>query len=274
MTPFLQLGRQGGAAEDDGGLDLSDRDRAILVTLASLRLMTGRQLQRVFFAGDITSSTNPRVARRALQRLTDAGCVQRLDRRVGGLRAGSSSYVYALTQKGGRGIAEEIGRGRKREPGLTFVAHTLAISEACVRLHEAQRAGQLASLRLQTEPQAWRRLQGPEGGQLKPDLFVVAAVGEVEHLAFVEIDNGTEHGPALLRKAEIYERHYRSGQEQASLGAYPYVLWLANRPARVERIARVLASSRRLTQALHKVGLQTDVVSVLIQPNQEGGDNA
>ena len=272
MTPAPQLDRGEGGRAAAAGLELSARDRAILTTLASLRLMTGRQLQRVFFAGDIASSTNPRVARRTLERLTDLGLLQRLDRRVGGLRAGSSSYVYTLSRKGGQIIAEDIGRGRRREPGLSFVAHTLAIAEACVRLHEAQRAGQLTGLRLQTEPQAWRRLAGPEGGQLKPDLFVLAAVGDVEHLAFVEIDNGTEHGPALLRKAEVYERHYRSGQEQVQLGAFPYVLWLADQPARVARIRAVLGSHRRLTRALHKVGLQAEVVAALIANNQEGGD--
>lgn len=271
MTAAPQLGRGG---RRRGELELSDRDRAILVTLSSLRLMTGRQLQRVFFADTdgLSGSAHPRIARRSLQRLTETGLLQRLDRRVGGLRAGSSSYVYALSAAGGRTVAQYIGRGRRREPSLSFVSHTLAVSEACVQLHEAKRAGQLSALRLQAEPECWRRLQGLDGGTLKPDVFVVAAVGEVEHLAFVEIDNGTEHGPTILRKAEVYERHYQSGVEQARLGVFPYVLWLANEPQRAARIRSVLHSHRRLTRALHRVGLQADVVAaLLINSNQEGG---
>ncbi len=209
-----------------GPYSLSERDQAVLRTVGTLRLITGGQLQRLFFADGGQGSANPRVARRALQRLTSLGLLQRLERRVGGIQAGSSSYLYALTPRGGRAVELPVGRGRQREPSLTFVSHTLAAGETCVGLHEARRLGRLDSLRVEVEPQCWRSLDGLDGARLKPDLFVLAAAGDSEHLAFVEVDQGTEHGPAIRRKAALYERYFRSGREQARLGAFPRVLWL------------------------------------------------
>lgn len=82
MTPNR---RPRGARE----VELSVRDRAVITTVDNLRLVTGGQLQRLFFADASAGSTNARVARRCLQRLTDLGLLVRPARRVGGLRAGS-----------------------------------------------------------------------------------------------------------------------------------------------------------------------------------------
>lgn len=246
-------------------LELGDRDRALLMAVGSLRFMTGGQLQGLFFNPDSGyGSDNPRIARRTLQRLTDHGLLLRLERRVGGVRAGSSSYLYALSPRGGRLIGLPVGRGRRREPSLTFVRHTLAIADVAVQLQLARQAGQLEALQLQLEPACWRDLGGMDGVWLKPDLFVLAATSEHEHLAFVEVDNGSEHGPALLRKAWLYERYFRSGREQARHGTFPRVLWLAPDAARVQRLSSVLQEDRRLTGALHRVGLQAEPLAELL----------
>jgi len=248
---------------------LSPRDWAVLLMVGHLRLLTGGQLQRLFFAGTEHGSANPRIARRTLQRLVDAGLLHRLERRQGGLHAGSSSFTYGLTPKGGRAVSQGVGRGLAREPGLAFVRHTLAISEVVVQLHEAKRGGRLDGLELQPEPRSWRDLGGFEGVKLKPDLFVLVGTGDIEHLAFLEIDLGSEHGPTLQRKAKVYERYFRSGREQQRLGVFPRVVWLVPDDQRREYVERALARARDVTHGLHRVRLLSDPVVALTGPDEQ-----
>lgn len=252
------------------GEQLSARDQAVLGTVGTFRLMTAGQLQRLFFADGTTGSANPRVARRCLQRLADAGLLHRLERRLGGLRAGSASFTYALSPAGSRAIGVSSNRGQRREPSLPFVRHTLAVAEVAVQLQEARRAGRIDSLELQAEPRCWRDLGGFDGPRLKPDLLVLAGHGEVEHLAWLEVDLSSEHGPALLRKAKLYERYFRSGREQQRLGgAFPRVVWLVPDDKRRHFIERTLARAGGLTKGLHRVRLLADPVAALLTPEQD-----
>lgn len=253
-----------------GGEQLSDRDRAILGVAGSFRLISAGQLQRLFFTETQSSAaTAARLTRRSLQRLTALNLLLRMERRLGGVRAGSSSWTYALSPAGGRVIAAPIGRGRTREPSLTFARHTLAVAEVAVALHEAKRAGRLDSLRIETEPACWRSLDGYDDARLKPDLFVLAGVGDLEQLAWIEVDLGSESGPALMRKAGTYERYYRSGREQAKLGAFPRVLWLAHSAPRRSFMERVLVQGpgSQLTRELHRVRLLSDPIGALLDPD-------
>jgi hypothetical protein len=77
-------------------------------------------------------------------------------------------------------------------------------------------------------------------GQLKPDAFVRVGVGDWEHLAFVELDRGTEGSSALQRKAEAYQAYWRSGHEQQQAGVFPRVVWLAATARRQEQLRRQL----------------------------------
>lgn len=252
-----------------GGEQLSPRDLAVLQTAGALRLVTGGQLQRLFFTDPNDGSTSPRIARRTLQRLTDLRMLRRLARRVGGLRAGSSSFTYALTPAGGRAIGHPVSRGRSPEPSLTFVRHTLAVGEVATVLYEAKRRGRLEALKLQTEPTCWRDLGGYDRSVLKPDLFVEAATSETDYLAWIEVDLGTEHGPALVRKARLYERYFRSGREQQRTGLFPRVLWLAEDHRRQQAIRQALHRASGLTADLHRVGRLDDIVGWLIGPDPQ-----
>src|SRR5437667_2407194 len=173
--------------------DLSARDLAILTTVAELRLISSRQLERLHFAASDGASAliAARRARRSLERLVRDRLLLRLDRRIGGLRAGSASFIYAIAPAGQRLIADEGPRRHFREPSALFVQHTLAVAELYVRLHEA--AGGGYDLRLtapiQPEPCCWRTFSGPSGRPtVKPDLFVNLAAGEYEYRWFVEVD--------------------------------------------------------------------------------------
>ena len=78
----------------------------------------------------------------------------------------------------------------------------------------------------------------------------------VETLAFIEVDCGTEHAPALLRKADLYQRHFQSGREQAEHDVFPLVLWLVPDAARAAQLERAFTGARRgLTRSLHQVAV-------------------
>ncbi len=74
-----------------------------------------------------------------------------------------------------------------------------------MRLVEAERAGAVEGLCVTPEPGCWRQVPGAIGStSLRPDLHVVLSEGDCEHHAFVEVDLGSEHGPALQRKCLSY----------------------------------------------------------------------
>jgi hypothetical protein len=235
--------------------ELSARDWAVLHDVARCRLMTGRQLQ-LLHVGD--GETAARGARRLLVRLTRHGLLARLDRRIGGLRAGSAGFVYGLGPTGVRLLHPGTPRRRLHEVRDGFLAHTLGLAELYLQLRQAEQRGQLELLRLETEPRAWRRMA--DGDWLKPDLHVVLGVGDETLHAFVEFDQATEHTPTLLGKLQQYERAYRGevGDEQV----FPRVVWLVPDGQRAAQLRRLLRSPR-LTADLHAVGLQTEALAAL-----------
>ncbi len=208
---------------------LSDPDKAALELVGGLRLCSGEQLTRALWWEGTTKATRERRARRALLRLTAWRVLERLPRRVGGVRAGSRGFLYGVGPAGARLLARDDRRPRRLvTPGDRFVEHTLAVAELVVELMEAERAGRLELVdRPETEPTCWRRFPGPLGGRLtlKPDLFTRLAVGALEDRWFVEIDRATESPATITRKARVYLAHYRSGAEQTAHGVYPRVLW-------------------------------------------------
>src|SRR5689334_1629098 len=82
---------------------LSERDLAVVNSLAQHRFLTARQIEALHFACHATELTGARVCRRTLARLTEHRIVVRLRRRsVGGLHAGSASFIYTLGPIGNR----------------------------------------------------------------------------------------------------------------------------------------------------------------------------
>ncbi len=115
--------------------EMSYRDQVIVQAVIDLRLLSGAQVRRLCF-GDGPAAT--RAANRALKRLVDWGVLERLQRRIGGVRAGSAGFVYRLDRAAYRLFGV---RGTKRygEPTYGFVAHTLGIAEVLVTLTEQAR---------------------------------------------------------------------------------------------------------------------------------------
>ncbi|MDG4796006.1 replication-relaxation family protein [Micromonospora sp. WMMD1082] len=247
---------------------LSDRDLAVLQSLAMLRLLRGDQVQRLHVA-EGSAETRARRARALLQRLAELKLVVRLARRVGGVRAGSAGYVYGLSGHGQAVLAVDGPTGGRRrrvwETSPSFMGHVLDGSEVYIRLVEAERTGKLEILNFQAEPAAWRHFPGPGGptATLKPDGFVRLGIGDVESSAFLEVDRGTESVPTLVRKCRTYAAYWQSGIEQAAHAVFPRVLWLASGARSAERITRALTQLPADTQHLFHTSFLEDVVTVL-----------
>lgn len=249
---------------------LSERDLAILDTCDRLRLVSAGQLQRLCFSDSAVPATRAAFARRTLGRLHSAGLLGRLERRVGGVRRGSQSYVYFLAPAGQRLLAYRRGDGavtvrRQHEPGGAYVAHALGQSELFIRLREAERAGRLELLEHHGEARSWRSFPSGVGDRiwLKPDALVVVGVGEWEERAFIEIDRATHGRTALRRKAGVYLDYLRSGYEQQLGGVVPRVLWIVPSGARQQVLQELFARLPHPAGELFAVATMDDALDVL-----------
>lgn len=226
--------------------ELAPRERLVIEAAERLRLVSGKQLERLFFAGGTNPASNARLARRTLARLVAHGALGRLERRIGGVRAGAAGAVYFATARGQRLVAYWQGRGLVRprsafEPSATFARHVLAISESYATLVEADRAGSIELIDFQGEPGCWLSYAGGGGARqwVKPDAFVRLGVGEYETRTWLEIDCGTEGRGALTRKCRAYLAAYRAG---AVADVFPKVVWVTTTEKRVELLGEVCGS--------------------------------
>lgn len=241
--------------------EVTERDLNVLRTVLQFRLISGDQLRRLFFPG---GDSEARAARRALERLHRIRAVRRLERRIGGIRAGSAGFLYVIGPIGDRLINSGRPRRRLAEPSTAFVAHTLAVAELFVSVTERVRTIDDAEiLDVQAEPACWRDFGGIDGHHtLRPDLYLSIGLDELEHRWFIEIDRATEHLPAILRKSTTYDRYYRTGIEQERHGNFPRVLWATITDRRVDAITRTLAASS-LTTALFRTVTTDEAIDVL-----------
>jgi hypothetical protein len=230
-----------------GPVELSQREWAVLHDLARVRLLTVRHVQRLH-VHEGSPLTQARRTRSTLQRLNDLGLVHRLERRVGGVYAGSSGFVYGLAAQGQRlisGMGPAGGRRLRKpwEPSSAFTDHVLAVSDLYVHLRELERTtATVELLDFTAEPACWRWWWGVSGERLvcKPDAVVVLGLGELERHLFVELDRSTESLSVIRRKAETYVAHYLSGTEQQHRGLYPRVCFVVPDAKRAEQITEVL----------------------------------
>lgn len=255
--------------------DLSERDLAVLADLARVRLLTGRFVERLQLS-EGSPLTRARRTRSLLQRLNDMGLVTRMERQVGGVRAGSSGFVYALAANGqrlttGHGPVGGVRRRRPWEPARLFVDHILAVSEVFVDLREAEREQRIELLAFEAEPACWRHWHGQsnEALILKPDAFTVIGSGDFEHSWFVEVDLGTESRSVIKRKAMVYAHYWRSGEEQRQRGLFPRVLWLTDTERRRDDLTEALASLDPELWQLFQVGLRRGAVELVARDDKE-----
>ncbi|MBY5026020.1 replication-relaxation family protein [Streptococcus suis] len=213
---------------------LTANDIAILHFLNQARLATTRQLARLFYSDSPSSETAIRRANFTTQRLKKEGLISHLDRRIGGARKGSASYVWQITFQGlkvlkGKDSTIALRYKNRYEPTQHHVEHTLAITEIFVETIEVARSSDTISLEnFSFEPTSWRDYQKLSGVglTLKPDAYLELLNGEYEDHYFLEIDRSTESLARVVNTCKKYIEYYRSGIEQRQKEVFPYVLWI------------------------------------------------
>jgi hypothetical protein len=217
---------------------LGPRERVLLADVARLGVASADQLRRLHYDH---SEAGRRLARIDLAGLCEAQVLARLERTVGGVRAGSKGHCYTVGVAGQRIVWPD--RRRYREPWTpnpSYLRHALGVSELYVQLR-TQLADRL--LAYDTEPSCWRSYFGPGGAPaaLKPDAFAILDLGRWEDRYWLEIDNATEPGTRIVEKARAYIRYWQSGREIAASGVFPQVLWVTTTEARRDFMINSLA---------------------------------
>jgi hypothetical protein len=228
--------------------------------VAAHRYLTTRHIEGFWFANHATALTGARVARRVLRRLAAINVLTNIERRIGGVRAGSASYIWTISPAGDRILRAEAGgkRTRQREPGRLFLDHCLEVADAHLDLVRAHRAAELELVDVQCEPDCWRPFTGLGGARLvlQPDLYVIT--GDPTDRAFVnrwfvEIDRGTENPARLLAKCGYYQAYRRSGVEQQSGGGFPLVVWVMPDDQHAARLKTSIQRDRDLDARLLRI---------------------
>lgn len=224
---------------------LGERDRQLLTAVQKYRyLMTG-QIQRLLFTDAANPSAGLRAASRNLKKLNEFGLVDSLSRRIGGIRAGSSSLIWYITHAGERLLrlrdAKAFPVRRHFEPSAYFLAHTLAVAETAIKLIEICREHEPQITALQLEPECWRAYSNAGVScSLKPDLYVATTSEEYEDRYFIEVDLDTESPAKIIEKCQKYHTYYRSGLEQEESEMFPLTVWIVPSIIRKEKLIRQL----------------------------------
>lgn len=253
--------------------ELSPRRRMLLRATEELRLVTGGQLRRRFYAD--AGSSAARLARLDLAALAEANILHRLDRRIGGVRAGSTGYVYALGAVGRRLLELERGEGlayarTRYEPTVGFVDHALAVSEVWVGLHEHLH-GPLtgehdATIDFRVERSAWRVYRDAVGvpATLKPDAEVRLRRGGFEDRWWIEVDRATERRGTIHRKLAAYVAYFHTGEEQRRTQMFPLTAWLTTTEERIRVLEEVIGEFAPQDRRLFRVGLLSAATPLLL----------
>ena len=248
-------------------LKVTDNDRAILASLLDHTYLTTRQVERLHVRGasSLSDLAAIRRAHRWLSRLYALGLVDRLDRRIGGTRAGSAAFIWQLSPAGQR-LQGQATQRRRPTPGWGHLAHALDVAEVAVRLREHERSSDgLRVLAVECEPGCWRRYTTPYGKKawLKPDLRITVRTGGAELHWFVEVDRGTEHRQALAYKANTYLAAWRDGGEHVRAGVFPRVLWIVPTRQRAAALRELWLTIPGLPQAMMTTSLRPDAIDTL-----------
>lgn len=224
---------------------LTPRDRKILKLLRDTKSLFTYHIRRVCF----TDSANPQAAARAtnrnLKKLKDLGLIDALvNRRIGGVRAGSASYIWYLTEQGNRLLDmnnkypdDKPKRTRFSEPADTTLGHRMAIAECYVQLTELEMQHELTIKEVLFEPRNWHYFDY-QGKQeiLKPDLTAVVSHHGYEYRFMIEMDLGTESISTVISKCIRYHKYRQTGIEQAKNDIFPMVLWITKDESRKQKL--------------------------------------
>ena len=225
---------------------LSNRNKEILRSLKMCRFLKTDQVGKLHFGDSTNASAGLRHATRILTKLNNLGLIQPLRRRIGGVRAGSTSFVWTLKSAGAEllglidGVPLPPSRKRVFEPTLIFLNHTLAIAELYTHLRTKTNL-----VKAEFEPDCWRNYTTAFGATatLKPDLYAVTAAEGFEDHWFFEVDLDTEAPSRIMRKCDSYGRYYLTGDIQKDIGVFPRVVWVVPDTKRRDTLRRYIAEN-------------------------------
>ena len=249
---------------------LSDHAHTVTRILSDQRFATTRQLARFLRPAFQSDASALRQTNRLMGTLQENALVKTLQRRVGGARAGSSSYVWHLSEAGYRldelcslqdsAATRPVSRRRITEPSWTFLAHTLAVTELRLVSEETCRMCEIELVKAEPEPTCWAKHLGPYGQPewVKPDLGLVTACAGYEYNWWCELDMGTERPIRINRKTDAYLRHLTSGIEQRRRGVFPVVVWVTSTLQRAEQLISIFSARTDLPAGMFQVATLED----------------
>lgn len=246
---------------------LSPRDWRIVRDVNRVRLMSSGQIERLHF-GEVGESARGHTRRRTLARLVDWRVLTTLERRIGGVRAGSAGLIFVLDSGGERVLQlapNATTERRVRRPGVPtelFVKHILAVTELYVLLTEGTRlAPGLELAAFNAEPGSWQ--PNGLGGWLKPDAYAaLACKGVVDHW-WIEVDRATEGLPTIRRQLGAYVDFVNRGQLGPD-GVVPRVLVSVPDQRRADAVRDVAAGLPEPATALVSVMQHHEAIDFMV----------
>jgi hypothetical protein len=233
---------------------LSERDKAILRSVRACRYLSSVQIRRLHYAGSKNAAAGLRGANWETSKLRGFGLIDVLDYRVGGVRAGSKSYVWSLTEAGIK-LLRLIDKDATPckynfEPSKNFMNHTLEVSEVYVQLTEICRRRQLELVKTEMEPSCWRPYVNEYGkcGTMKPDMYAVTGDNQYEDHWFIEVDMNTESPSVVVEKCRRYTLYCERGIEQKNNGIFPLVVWIAYSENRRAKLQQYITESHEIPE--------------------------
>lgn len=224
-------------------IELTAKDQAILTLLSKCRYATTKQIVVLYFKDSEHSRTAFRRANLLLIKLKNLQLINHLERRIGGVRAGSGSFVWCITIKGLKALHRPQRFKNKYEPTAHHLEHTLAVTQVYIFLKLLEEADKIQLEKFDFEPACHRTYATFSGKKifLKPDSFAQLVLGEYEDSYFLEIDMATESLNRVVNQCKKYIAYYQTGIEQRELhGVFPLVLWVVPDEKRKEAISRKL----------------------------------
>lgn len=242
---------------------LTERDLAIADVVGRFKLVSGGQIERLFF-DHCSERSRARNRQAVVRRLVERQVLVPVGkRRKGGEGGGSAATVYALDVAGHR-LVEFTGT-RPRRPYTHYeptMAHYLLVTELYVRLVEAERAGQLTLLTFEAEPYCWRSFADRT---LKPDAFVQIGI-EIggqrrKGSCFIEIDRADQWGAKISSKMPQYLA-YRD-YERPNGRPFPRVLFLTVHERRATYLTGLI-QKQAPNSTTYRAGLFDDALMLLV----------
>ena len=202
------------------GIQLQDRDYALLQTLFESRIMTAAHVAALHF------DSKPEATKKRLQKLKSAGHIGERTRRV------NEKSILFLTRKG-FGLLKQAGFlqnfphfslpsfEKRADVSALTIRHELEVMDVKAAFHTALLgASNLAVAEFSTWPQL-HQFEAKRPGhdhtevKVKPDGFIriheTEEEGTSEHTFFLELDRSSETLETLVNRAGCYLSYYQSG---------------------------------------------------------------